>query len=232
MAAPAQAPKASGRSVETRRATSSTTAASARYSGMWGVVWPKTGPTSSVTTPRMAMYMPAAISAPPRPMRARARVSAMPAASISRIGWKSSRNCGTPKSNSAWKVDRPTSSPPARPAWRSFTNGRRLTRGPRRAVPSTKSTHAAIVASEAPPISMRWVGPQSVTSWPNSRCHRSSSGKPSSAYPPASAIRIAPTGAYQPSAIRTAEGVGFSPFGRPTAMQPAAKIPNSPKRIR
>jgi hypothetical protein len=32
--------------------------------------------------------------------------------------------------------------------------------------------------------------------------------------------------------MRTADGVGFSPLGRPTAMQPAAKMPKSPTRIR
>src|SRR4029450_8214939 len=52
-------------------------------------------------------------------------------------------------------------------------------------------------ASEAPPISIRCVGPQSVTSCPNSRCHRSSSGKPLSANAPHAAIIIPPTGAHQ-----------------------------------
>ena len=53
-------------------------------------------------------------SAPPRPRRTRATTSPMPAASISRIGWQTSRNCGTAKSNSAWKVERPTRNEPAR----------------------------------------------------------------------------------------------------------------------
>ena len=37
----------------------------------------------------------------------------------------------------------------------------------------------------APPISIRWVGPHSVTSWPKMRCQTSSRGKPISAYKPA-----------------------------------------------
>ena len=35
-----------------------------------------------------------------------------------------------------------------------------------------------MIDSPAPVMSMRWVGPHSVTSWPNSRCQTSSSGKP------------------------------------------------------
>ena len=53
------------------------------------------------------------------------------------------------------------------------------------------------VASDAPPISIRWVGPQSVTSWPNRRCQMSSSGKPLSAKAPQAAIIRPPTGAHQ-----------------------------------
>ena len=62
----------------------------------------------------------------------------------------------------------------------------------------------------APPISIRWVGPQSVTSWPNSRCQTSSSGKPISANAPAAVISTPPSGAYQSFEIRTAESLGFS----------------------
>ena len=51
----------------------------------------------------------------------------------------------------------------------------------------------------APPISMRWVGPHSVTSWPNRRCQKSSSGKAISENAPQAAISTPPTGAYQPS---------------------------------
>ena len=43
--------------------------------------------------------------------------------------------------------------------------------------PSTSSTERPTSVIAAPPISIRWVGPQSVTSWPNSRCQKSSSGK-------------------------------------------------------
>ena len=51
-------------------------------------------------------------------------------------------------------------------------------RGRRAVIASPISTMPPSVASDAPPISIRWVGPQSVTSWPNSRCQMSSSGKP------------------------------------------------------
>ena len=53
-----------------------------------------------------------AISAPPRPIQMRAVTSAIEAASISSTGWKSSRNCGTEKSNSACTVERPTRNAP------------------------------------------------------------------------------------------------------------------------
>ena len=49
----------------------------------------------------------------------------------------------------------------------------------------------------APPISIRCVGPQSVTSWPKSRCQMSSSGKPSSENAPQAQISTPPSGAYQ-----------------------------------
>ena len=61
-------------------------------------------------------------------------------------------------------------------------------------IASPISTMPPSVASDAPPISIRWVGPQSVTSWPNSRCHMSSSGKPGSANAPQAAIIRPPIG--------------------------------------
>ena len=69
------------------------------------------------------------------------------------------------------------------------------------------------VASDAPPISIRWVGPQSVTSWPNSRCHMSSSGKPMSANAPQAAIirpadRRPPVAAEVDRGLRRALGAG------------------------
>ena len=75
--------------------------------------------------------------------------------------------------------------------------------------PSFSSTSRPTSDSPAPPMSMRWVGPQSVTSWPNSRCHTSSRGKPSSAYMPAPASSRPPTGACQPSVTRTEAGPGL-----------------------
>ena len=53
----------------------------------------------------------------------------------------------------------------------------RLVRGRSRPAPRWCSAIAPSVASEPPPMSIRWVGPQSVTSWPKRRCQRSSSGK-------------------------------------------------------
>ena len=50
---------------------------------------------------------------------------------------------------------------------------------------STSSTASPISVIAAPPISIRCVGPHSVTSCPNSRCQTSSSGKPISANVPA-----------------------------------------------
>ena len=52
-------------------------------------------------------------------------------------------------------------------------------------------------SSTAPPISIRWVGPQRVTSWPKSRCHMSSSGKPTSEKAPQAQISTPPSGACQ-----------------------------------
>ena len=84
---------------------------------------------------------------------------------------------------------------------------------------------------EAPPISIRWVGPHRVTSWPNSRCQKSSSGKPSSANAPQAQISTPPRGACQPGATRTALALGLS-FGSTMATKPALKIPYSPNRMK
>ena len=75
----------------------------------------------------------------------------------------------------------------------------RARRGPRRcriALP--------IRVRPAPPISIRCVGPQRVTSWPKIRCQTSSSGKPISAKAAAASIAMPPSGAYQSPAIRIA----------------------------
>ena len=97
--------------------------------------------------------------------------------------------------------------------------------------PSTCRTAIPISVMTAPPISIRWVGPQSVTSWPNSRCQPSSSGNPASAKAPAAQISTPPSGACQSRVIRSAlPPIGSR--GRKTAMQPALKIPNRPTRIR
>ena len=84
----------------------------------------------------------------------------------------------------------------------------------------------------APPISIRWVGPHRVTSWPNRRCQTSSSGKP------ISAERAA--GADQHAAERRVPVLGRCgsppapgrPCGSTIAMKPAEKMPNSPARMK
>ena len=165
----------------------------------------------------------------------RAVTSAIEAASISSTGWKSSRNCGTEKSNSAWTVERPTRNAPASSARRrigALLFGSRPDLVAARA-PSAIRIAAASVASEAPPISIRCVGPQSVTSWPNSRCQTSSSGKPDSAKPAQAVISTAPSGAYQSPMMRTEVALGFLPAsGSAMPSRPATKTPNRPKRIR
>ncbi len=83
----------------------------------------------------------------------------------------------------------------------------------------------------APPISIRWVGPQRVTSWPKRRCQTSSSGKPISEKAPQAAIRMPPMGAYQSPEMRMAVGPGRS-FGITMARKPAAKTPKRPPRMK
>ena len=77
-------------------------AASAKYRGTIGVVWPMIGPVQMLIRPRMTRKNVAASSAPPRPIQSRATTSAKPDASAIIAGSKTMRNCGTPKSNSAW----------------------------------------------------------------------------------------------------------------------------------
>ena len=98
-------------------------------------------------------------------------------------------------------------------------------------MPSTLSTTRPTTDSAIPTIIVMWVGLQSVTSWPNSRCQTSSSGKPSSATAAPAAVSTAPTGARQPSAMRTPErGTRSSPIAMPiTPAAKAAKMPASRK---
>ena len=182
----------------------------------------------------MARKNSAAPSAAPRPSQIRAATSDTPAASMISIGWKIIRNCGTPKSNSAWKVESPSRNAPgseiaaheARP-----TAARRAGRVRCAAPASTNSTASPISVIAAPPISIRCVGPHSVTSWPNSRCQTSSSGNPISENAPAAAISTPPSGAYQPGATCTATRDGFS-SGRHIERKPEANTPNSPARMK
>ena len=111
-----------------------------------------------------------------RAARARRRARSAAASAMS-TGWKRSWNCGTPKSNSAWKVDRPISSAPVT---RACTR-RATLRGRPTSKPWRTTIHSPSVLRPAPPIINRWVGPQSVTSSPNSACQIASSGKPISA---------------------------------------------------
>ena len=131
-----------------------------------------------------------------------------------RTGCSTCRNWGTLKSNSPWKVDSATRKLPASRPRRSRTSARwwsALGVASEGADASDISAIAPSVASEAPPISIRWVGPQSVTSWPKRRCHMSSSGKPESANAPQAAITTPPTG---PTSRRRPDGRGRRPLAR------------------
>jgi hypothetical protein len=83
----------------------------------------------------------------------------MPAASMISIGWKTKRNCGTLKSNSAWNVDRPMSRPPGSAALRANCAHDFSRSGwPAAAFarwPSMSSTERPMSVIDAPPISMR-----------------------------------------------------------------------------
>ena len=179
------------------------------------MVSPSTGPTSSETAPRTARKKTAAPSAPPRPIHTRAATSATPAASAISAGWRTARNCGTPKSNSAWNVERPISRPPISATWRSIAKRANKPRGDvaaalaaARGSPPGAAPPGRSASCPAPPISIRCVGPHSVTSWPKSRCQTSSSGKPASANAPQAAISTPPTGARQPQPTETAAAPG------------------------
>ena len=143
--------------------------------------------------------------------RRAAATSETPAASMTSIGAKTMRNCGTPKSNSAWKVERPSRNAPGRARRGAPSATQPLPSRSRPALslarpPSTSRTASPMSVIAAPPISIRCVGPQSVTSWPKRRCQTSSSGKPISEKAPQAAIRTPPSGAYQ--SPRDADGGG------------------------
>ncbi len=102
---------------------------------------------------------------------------------------------------------------------------------PEARAPSTSRIMPPSVDSDAPPNSCRWVGPQSVTSWPKMRCQTSSSGKPASAMPEQTRISTPPSGAWSPPGSFSAAAPGFS-VGRKTASRPEKKTPNSPARMK
>ena len=113
-----------------------------------------------------------------------------------RVGCRASANCGTPKSNSPWKVESADQEGAgehdlAEPG----PAGEGTARGLPLLVALGVSAQAPSTESEAPPISIRWVGPQRVTSWPKIRCQMSSSGKASRELAPQIAIIRAPIGA-------------------------------------
>ena len=149
------------------------------------------------------------------------------------IGPKIIRNCGTPKSNSTGKTIRPIKRPPDRATRRSHMiheSSPRLRTGSARPA-STIRIAIPIRVMAAPPMSIRWVGPQSVTSWPKILCQTSSRGKPIRANIPQVVITTPPRGAYQSPTMRTALREGFS-RGRTQATKPAVKIPKRPPRMR
>ncbi len=92
--------------------------------------------------------------------------------------------------------------------------------------PSVVSTAIATIVSTAPAIIMMWVGPQRVTSWPNSRCQRSSRGNPDSAKLEHSSMSAPPTGIRPRTGRLIAVALrGSSSLGSDMARSPAAKIP-------
>ena len=169
--------------------------------------------------PRIARKKAAAPSAPPRPIQIRAATSATgrrgrAAAARTRGGTAGRRSRTRPgrstgRSEAAHQADAAQADDPGGLGGRGLAGGRRAARA---RIPSTSSTAWPTSDMPAPPISIRCVGPQSVTSWPKSRCQTSSSGKPIRANAPQAAIRRPPTGAYQSRAMRTAAGPG-RPFG-------------------
>ena len=167
----------------------------------------------------------AAPSAPPRPSQIRAATSADAGGEHQQDRLEDERGtAGRAKSNSAWKVESADQEARRRgaPAGRGPARARAAAdRARERSSPSTSRTIAPSVESDAPPISIRWVGPQSVTSWPKSRCQMSSSGKPVSATRRQTAIIIPPSGAHQPPASCTAVGAGR--LGRGSAIAEDAR---------
>ena len=105
------------------------------------------------------------------------------------------------------------------PRWRGRCAARRAR------IPSASSTAWPISVMPAPPMSMRCVGPHRVTSWPNRRCHMSSSGKPVSANAPQAAIIRPPTGAHQSPPRWMALFTGRSVPARTIAITPATSTP-------
>ena len=124
-----------------------------------------------------------------------------------------------PASDDAAHAARPTA---ARRARRGLALARRA---------STSSTASPTSVIAAPPISIRCVGPHSVTSWPNRRCQTSSSGKPISEKAPQAAISTPPSGAYQSSAMLH-RAPGRLLQRQAHREEAGEKMPNSPARMK
>ena len=73
----------------------------------------------------------------------------------------------------------------------------------------------------APPRSIRWVGPQRVTSWPKMRCQTSSRGKPASENPPQSEEQDAADRRVPVAAEADRRRPRAGPLGRQEDGQPA-----------
>ena len=203
--------------------TPSTTSASTTYSGKCGVVSPSTGPTTSASPPREREE-----EARPRRARCRGRAHSAdrdqrrrPAASMISIGWKHEAELGHAEVElglERGQADQQAAGQRRRARTRSdpvdlAVGAAADAVGAQRPRPAARRCRSA--SSTAPPISIRWVGPHSVTSWPNRRCQTSSSGKPISAKAPQAQISTPPSGACQSRAIRIARRARAAAWAAP-----------------
>ncbi|CAB4935753.1 unannotated protein [freshwater metagenome] len=101
---------------------------------------------------------------------------------------------------------------------------------PTERAPSTSRSTPAVPPTAVPATIIRCVGPQRVTSCPNVRCHRSSSGKAAKPNAPPASSRTPPAGSGQRPLILRATGLERSGFfgAMPTARRPIWKTPNRP----
>ncbi len=147
-------------------------------------------------------------------------------ATVSTTGSLTSGNCGTPKANSSRKA----TGPAARIRIAVHSNVARRREAPtwRASAQVSSMVYGSI---SVPPIISTCVGPHSVTSCPNSRCHRSSSGKPSSAKSATAVPTAGPSGTRQVLVIRRVRR-GRRSSERARASAPPAKIAISPTKMK